>query len=318
MKRGSQKLSELRRSLSENDGYTALSGILGRSIYALLALLAFIAEVLLTYYFTYDKIDFSNFLLVHSLISISIFCCFFLTGTPCTNLSYRFLQLGIFTLIAGPFGVMIAAWLIVPARTSQHGEVEPSFNDWLDSEMSQGNDGELDGLYRDIMNRRLHLGSAETSGTIAFVDVFAHGTNEMKFRTLATIRRKFHPSFSYSLRLALQDENPSVRVLAATVISNLRAQQSENLVRLEGLLKGEPENSAHLIKLAEAHKSCQLSGLLEEKQSVHHLENAIHFLQLYCELAASDELACCKLARWQDEATKILGLVDNQQRTALA
>jgi hypothetical protein len=183
-----------------------------------------------------------------------------------------YLQLALWTAIAGPLGTPVAIFAVA------FGEVQvPSAQDigaWLDDQVAPWL-GKTRDLQSALLDQRLRIEGASRAKPLR--QAFAGGSQKEKFAALTVIAGNFEPSLAYALRLAMRDSDPSVRVLASTVTTKLQTDMSTRLVELKGHAEKDDTPEA-LLALGEAHAGYAASGLLSASQAQQHLDLAIRHI----------------------------------------
>jgi hypothetical protein len=164
------------------------------------------------------------------------------------------LQILAWTAFAGPFGTIVSAGLLIPARRGPTAEQRDA-----GSGPSPGlRHNRRQGVAFDI---RLQLRTKPTVRPL--IDVIAEGTQTEKFEALRIIARRYDPGLAPALRCALADGSAPVRVLAATVIAKQRMVYLEKVGALLAEMAGKPDRPQPLRKLARARLELAESGLLD-------------------------------------------------------
>lgn len=106
-----------------------------------------------------------------------------------------------------------------------------TFDLWYPAALTEGASEQSRDLYR-----RLQRGEsleAETGSVAPFADVFAGGSVEQKRAVVALIANRFQPAFAPALLGALNDNDPAVRVLAASATARIENGFSKMSMELE-------------------------------------------------------------------------------------
>jgi hypothetical protein len=163
------------------------------------------------------------------------------------------LQLVVWTTLAGPFGTFIAAGLLVPrVVASDHpdlaGAPGPALN-------------RLERLHRALLDRRLRLDQAHSIRPL--LDVMIDGAQSEKFDALSLISKRYVPALAPALKRALEDQDGSVRVLAATVMAQRHNAYTRRIGDLQAIARAAPDAPSGWRDLGRAHSDYARSGLLE-------------------------------------------------------
>jgi hypothetical protein len=164
------------------------------------------------------------------------------------------LQILAWTAFAGPFGTIVAAGLLIPARRDPPTERRDT-GSGPSSGLRHNRPG---GIGFDV---RLHLRTKPKVRPL--IDVIAEGTQTEKFEALRVIAKRYDPGLAPALRCALADGSAPVRVLAATVIAKQRMVYVEKVGALQAEIAGKRGQPQPLRKLARARLELAESGLLD-------------------------------------------------------
>ena len=163
------------------------------------------------------------------------------------------IQLVVWTALAGPFGTVIAAALLVP-RTI--GSDQPDVAGAPRAALSR-----MELLHHALLDRRLHLDQVQPIRPL--LDVIIDGTQIEKFDALRLISKRYVPATVPALKRALEDKDASVRVLAATVMAQQHNARTKRIGDCQAIARAAPDTPNGWRKLGEAHLDYALSGLLE-------------------------------------------------------
>ena len=156
-----------------------------------------------------------------------------------------FVQLALWTFVAGPFGAMITpCGSRLKSRFSNGAHFKSSLNSY------NFETNRMDRVFR-LLNE-LHDRRIKVSGTVLpapLIEVLFEGSQKEKFDTLNLIGRRFDPSLLPVLRVATQDPDLSVRVLAGTIKSKLQKKMSDDgVLPPSGKSNGRPASTADRYK----------------------------------------------------------------------
>ena len=79
----------------------------------------------------------------------------------------------------------------------------------------------VEGLHQALLDGRMRLDGARHIRPL--MDIIAEGSQSEKLEALSVVYKRYDADLSAVLKRALQDPDPSVRVLAATVMAKLHA-----------------------------------------------------------------------------------------------
>jgi polysaccharide biosynthesis protein PelE len=108
---------------------------------------------------------------------------------------------------------------------------------------------------------------AAQSTVAPFVDVLAVGTVRQKHLTLVLISDHFRADFAPALRRALNDNEPAIRVQAATAVARIETRFLERGMALEAAHAGAPDDVDHMAALAAHHADFAATGLLDDERA---------------------------------------------------
>jgi hypothetical protein len=174
------------------------------------------------------------------------------------------LQLVAWTALAGPFGTLVAAGLLVP-RTAALGRSDGTGE-------SHATLGHLEILHHALLDRRMHLDQVRP--VRAMMDVIIDGTQAEKFDVLRLIARRFVPAAAPALKRAREDRDASVRVLAATVMAQQHNACTKRIGDCQAIARATPDSPGGWRALGKAHLDYALSGLLEASRAEAELDHA--------------------------------------------
>jgi tetratricopeptide (TPR) repeat protein len=150
-------------------------------------------------------------------------------------------------------------------------------------------------LYQAIMRREVPRG--DYSPVVSYMDVMSHGTIEQRIAVVATVVRNFRPVFAPVLKAALSDNNPEVRVQAATAIAKLTDDFVSRVQGLEASLERAPHDAPLMRSLARAYDEYAYTGILDQAIEQNNRLRALQLWLNYCELVPEDREASLAVGR---------------------
>ena len=146
----------------------------------------------------------------------------------------------------------------------------------------------------DRLYEELAVGVGTGSGSeqvVPFVDVIDHGAQ--KQIAIGLMSRQFQPSFAPALRAALNDPDNSIRIQAATAITNIENRfqtRSESLEDRGGSAGGTagPKSQQYLLELAQHYDQYAFTGLLDPDRERRNREQALAAYRSYLEATPDD------------------------------
>lgn len=191
----------------------------------------------------------------------------------------------VWTLLAGPFGSFIVAALLVPPTDRTGGGARlPGRAAATHSELTR-----VEMLHSRLLDRRLRLEQAHHIRPL--LDVMIEGTQMEKLDALRLIAKRYVPGLAPAVRRALEDQDASVRVFAATVIAQQNNAYTKQIGASQAIAAAAPESADHWLRLAQAHADYAASGLLETARAEAETRQARTYLTRATRLAASAQPA---------------------------
>lgn len=181
------------------------------------------------------------------------------------------LQVVVWSALAGPFGTLIAAALLVPTREQVGLGITGGDVDDLTSDGHAI--GNAERLHISLLDHRIRLEGA--SRIHPLMDVLVDGSQSEKLEALGVIHQRYEAQFSPVLKHALRDPDASVRVLAATVMARLHTTYSSRIGDCQSAAAIGPALGANWRNLAEARLAYAESGLLERSRARVQVELAV-------------------------------------------
>lgn len=160
----------------------------------------------------------------------------------------------ILTFVAGPFGSFCSLALLWPSHRL------------LPIAGPAGDDPRhhhYETVMADLLAHRLQI---RTLSPRPLIDIFLVGSDDQQLTALGRMLKRFEPAMAATLRLALQSTEPSVRVLAATVIAKLHLDFSERIAALQVTAEMATAPGEAWNELAAACWAYAKSGLLDSTQ----------------------------------------------------
>jgi hypothetical protein len=181
------------------------------------------------------------------------------------------LQLVAWTTLAGPFGTFIAAALLVPRSVAARCT---EATDATAATIARRSDlTRLELLHGSLLDRRLRLGHAHAIRPL--LDVMIEGTQTEKLDALSLISKRYASALAPALKRALEDNDGSVRVLAATVMAQQHNTFTKRIGAIQASARAAPDSSNHWSALGQAHLDYAESGLLEASRADAELSQAV-------------------------------------------
>ena len=201
------------------------------------------------------------------------------------------LQVGIWTAIGGPFGVLLAWTLVLFGRPKLRDQ--EAFGDWVDRQMEVSVDSDYDTWRALTLDDRLRIEGA--SETQALCDILDGDDQRAKLKALSVIHRRFDAAMIAPLRTALHDTDAAVRVMAASVLAKLQKEYGDQVVELQKEADARPEDAVQWILLAHMHLAYVRSGLLSTERLKDERDKARAALLRAIELRPAEDQARLEL-----------------------
>lgn len=194
---------------------------------------------------------------------------------------WRLLALGLMTL--GPLGVAGAALAsVLKRRFDQQGVAHDAA--WL-SVIGPG-DADAPTLHPHDANVQRAL--TQRAPVSPFADVMARGTPTQKQNAVAAIAANYRPAFARTLRTALNDREPTVRMMAAAATTRIENAFLDSSIALEGDWADRPDDAERALQLARHYDNYANTGLLDEGRATTARERALEMYELANERRPDD------------------------------
>ncbi len=177
----------------------------------------------------------------------------------------------IMTTIAGPFGCGICLLAAIIYGCVVSNAVLP--DEWIRSYFFYEEKEASEKIHERITFGLDNLKPAHDIEPLQ--DILETGTVLQKQMVIAKITRYFCPQFSPFLLQAIQDENPAVRVQAATAMAKIERDFMTQYIALEDALENNPGDYETRLRLAQLYDSYAHAGLIDEESRKSCREKAI-------------------------------------------
>jgi len=169
--------------------------------------------------------------------------------------------LTIFTGFMGPFGT--AGILLTSGFYFWFKKSSTPFTDWYASLFPEVGDPKADKLFDSIISGR-SFPTTENS-IVSFMDILNSGTTRQKQSMIVLLINRHHGKFAQVLKKALEDEDNSVRVLAAKGMAKIENQFMNRNLELEKLEEENQTPDSILLKsIIQNYDEYIYSGILDE------------------------------------------------------
>jgi hypothetical protein len=167
----------------------------------------------------------------------------------------------VWILLAGPFGALIVAALLVP-RSASAGQ-DGSLADQVAAEPVELS--RVEAMHSGLLDRRFRL--QQGAHIRSMLDVMIDGTQVEKLDALRLIANRYVPGLAPATWRALEDKDAAVRVFAATVMAHQHNMHTKRIGALQTATANEPGCTDKWRELAQAHEDYAACGLLDTSRA---------------------------------------------------
>lgn len=172
----------------------------------------------------------------------------------------------------GPFAAMVTGILLIFFHRDWF-----DFNAWYSSLFPTETRSRVNDLYESLLRRqRSTAGGAVES----FSDILSSGDAAKKRLVIGLLTRHFRPGFAPALKLALTDNDPSVRTQAATAVATIEGRFLARAQKLHRKVRERPKSFGRRERLARHYDAYAFTGLLDPERE---RDNRIRALEGYQE-----------------------------------
>ncbi|MFZ4541213.1 MAG: tetratricopeptide repeat protein [Rickettsiales bacterium] len=201
--------------------------------------------------------------------------------------------LAIVSAVAGIFGAVGALFgflstLIFSSR-SHH------FKEWYETIFPTDLPTEPQAIY-DSITEGIDENPSHYS-VMPFADVMKLGSENQKRRALAKMTSRFSPRFAPAFRTALNDNNNTIRVQAATAIAKVEREFATKLERIEMARQKEPNNPILTLALAKFYDDYAFTGVLDNELEKLNRERAVNAYKSYLQQDPNSQEAWVAVGR---------------------
>lgn len=252
----------------------------GSTVLGVLTLLLFVVEVVISAGLLTGQLNVQTFAAIHLSFCLTVGWVGVRnerrSGSTGLFTTHAF-QLLLWTLMAGPFGALVSAAFLLPARQAtdrashSSDDAEPATIEMPDERLLR--------IYTAYLDNRIRVSRIEQAkGVLPLIDVIAEGSRNEKLEALAVIARGYHPCFAPAIKCAMMDTDASVRVLAATVLAKLHGTFTQRIGALQRV-NTDDTSVEQLCQLAEARLDYAEAGLMEASRARAEARQAEHALE---------------------------------------
>lgn len=270
--------------------YAADNRNLWKSI--LFALVLFVLETLILYFFIIESLHVALFIILHLLAVASVVP--FLKRAYKNNEDLRFPLLFFLTILAaGPFGLggFLLQALLYPIFSlySTHISI------WLEGLFPRHRLTPFEKIHH-----RIKIGwddFTKPTEVSSFQDLFTYGSLSQKQAVLDAITKDFDPVYSAILKLALNDPSNTIRIQAAAIVKKIHLDFEEDLTDIFTRQKLTPDDPSLLMDFAEHYDVFSTLDFLDPLTIQESQEQAFHYYQEYLKTNPTDQKSLLAIGR---------------------
>ena len=196
------------------------------------------------------------------------------------------------TAVFGAVGAAATGFGFVLFR--RHARHSRTFEEWYRELFPERGRRIYERIYDELMLTRRQR---ESRGQVVpFADVINYGSREQKQLAISMMSRHFEPPFAPVLKRALEDSDNSVRIQAATAITNLEGRFSDRSMELEARIARDA-SPRHVIEFARHLDRYAFSGLLDADRTGRVRARAIALYRDYLDEEPDDLFARIAVGR---------------------
>lgn len=270
MKRSAKPLTRMRRRVARKRGI-----IIGQRLLLLIpGPPALAAEIAILFMLLDRDISVIEWLALHLAVSLVLF-----VWARWVGRRVRRNQVAWYLFVAtaalgplGPFTALVTGALLVLFHRDWF-----DFQAWYASLFPAETRSRVKDLYESLLRRqRSTAGGAVES----FADILSSGDAAKKRLVIGLLTRHFRPGFAPALKLALTDNDPSVRTQAATAVATIEGRFLARAQKLHRKVRERPKSFGRRERLARHYDDYAFTGLLDPERE---RDNRIRALEGYQE-----------------------------------
>ncbi|HFC53175.1 MAG TPA: tetratricopeptide repeat protein [Gammaproteobacteria bacterium] len=196
------------------------------------------------------------------------------------------------TAAFGPLGVLGTMFTIL--MHSIYRRFSTDFNDWYSGLFPEDPPDEISEL-AEFLEAHSRLSGANIPDS--FRDILANGTQQQKRDAVVLMAKHFRPSFAPAMRSALVDQDSSIRILAASLITNIEKEFQNKTMRVDRAVAESPDSVKRLLEQARLYDDYAFTGLLEEDREEANRERARRAYEKVLKLQPDNRDAALALGR---------------------
>ena len=147
------------------------------------------------------------------------------------------------------------------------------FRDWYIALFPAGHATSAEELYGQIISGSRAIGP-EHSVTV-YTDLMQEAETEEKLAIVTLVSRYFRPDFANVIVMAMNDQDPTVRVLAASAKARIENRFLTNVLKIQETIRQNPDNFDGKMALATLYDDYAFTGLLDREREIENRKMAL-------------------------------------------
>lgn len=189
------------------------------------------------------------------------------------------------TLTLGPLGPPVT--LLLAILTSSFTASAKPFEEWYQSLFPEAWETPGERLYNRLLSGRE---DAIAEGSVnSLTDVLFTGSTRAKQAVVALLARRFRSEFAPALQMALNDQDASIRVQAATAATAIEERFHARRLDLEAVVQASPGDPKGHLALARHLDEYAFAGVLDAERQRAVMADALQAYRQFWERAGRDE-----------------------------
>ncbi len=214
------------------------------------------------------------------------------------------------TAAFGPLGVLGTMFTILMHILYRRFSTE--FSDWYSGLFPKEKSDEI-GELAEFLEAHSRLSGANVPDS--FRDILANGTQQQKRDAVVLMAKHFQPSFAPAMRAALVDSDNSIRILAASLITNIEKGFQDKTMQADRAVAESPDDIDRLLHQARLYDDYAFTGLLEEDREETNRSRARQAYEKVLELQPDNREAALALGRLLVRSGELERAIEWLQRT---
>jgi polysaccharide biosynthesis protein PelE len=221
-----------------------------------------------------DKERYTVFLSLHILLILT--CSFFLYLL--NKLNYKVGTLSFYIYSFSFFSIFGAAGnIFVFFAVPLFKKFSKPFMEWYETLFPDSSQTKSENIYHELVSGRFQPES--THKVVSFHELIKVGNSTQKQDVIQLMVRNFEPKYAKLIIQTLNDEDPFVRVQAATAVSIIEHKFLKTVLALQEKLEETPDDSELLYKMGVLYDDYSYTGLLEKEREHENRKYARDYLE---------------------------------------